>query len=188
MNQILQTISDAIINRLPNEFKKSVFLARIDDEGRVLIPSGSQNEFVFAGLDDREGGFFYIRHREGGKIQFSESPTTKKFAAMQNFTRVRYELRLVACVRNVEPYFIEEQIRFAIMNANLPSCAAFANVAVEPVESNVDSIAVLKEESPKKSKPFDKNLFFISHDFNIVGDRDFALEYYCENPCQNSSC
>jgi len=73
------------------------------------------------------------------------------------------------------------------MNAALPSCAAFANVAIEPVESNVDSIAVLKEES-KKSKPFDKNLFFIAHDFNIVGDRDFALEFYCENPCQNGSC
>ncbi len=185
MKEIIESLVAQLLQSIP-EFKRGVAIARLDEEGRVLLQDATSNEFTFAGLHDQDENYFYIRHKETGEINYSES-SAKKFAGIQNFFRVNYEMRIVACVRRADCYALEEKIRFALMNATLPSCSAFQNVAINPVRSQVDSITVLKEES-KKAKPFDKSLIFVSHDFNIVGDRDFALEFYCENPCINISC
>jgi hypothetical protein len=102
---------------------------------------------------------------------------------------MRYNLRVVACLKNSDPVCFEEKIRFAIMNAGLVSNSSFANVSIEPIESTIDPMAVVIEESPKGIvKPFDKNLTFIAFDFDLVGDRDMSLEYYCLNPCSTPSC
>jgi hypothetical protein len=66
------------------------------------------------------------------------------------------------------------------MTASLPSTSIFTNVFVEPIESFVDPIAVVKRETPNRTKPFDKKLTFVAFDFDLVGDRDMALEEYCE--------
>lgn len=188
MIEQIQIIADAIINSI-TDLKKAVFLAIIDDEGRVLKRDEISNEYVFAGINDNDNSYFYIRTRNSGKIEFSESSTSKKFSQIQNFYRVRYQLRVVACLKNVDPICFEESLRFAIMNANLTSSATFANVSVVPVQSLIDPIAVVTEESPsKKPKPFSKNLSFIAFDFDIVGDRDMSLESYCLNPCSPPSC
>jgi hypothetical protein len=92
-------------------------------------------------------------------------------------------------LKNVDPICFEESLRFAILNADLESTATFANVSVVPVQSLIDPIAVVVEESPsKKAKPFSKNLSFVAFDFDIVGDRDMSLEAYCLNPCSEPSC
>jgi hypothetical protein len=31
-------------------------------------------------------------------------------------------------------------------------------------------------------------LTFIAFDFDLVGDRDMSLEYYCLNPCSTPTC
>jgi hypothetical protein len=188
MIEQIQIIADAISSSIP-DFKKSVFLAVLDEEGRVLKRDQTSNEYVFAGINDLDNSYFYIRTRNSGKIEFSESSTSKKFAQFQNFFRVRYELRVVACLQNVDPFCFEESLRFAIMNANLQSSAIFANVSVVPVQSLIDPIAVVSEETPsKKTKQFSKNLTFVAFDFDIVGDRDMSLEAYCLNPCSPPSC
>jgi hypothetical protein len=75
------------------------------------------------------------------------------------------------------------------MNANLPSTATFANVSIVPVESTIDPVSVVIDESPgKKGRPFDKNLTIVAFDFDLTGDRDLALENYCENPCDGPAC
>jgi len=187
MKEIVESLVAQLLRMIP-EFKRGVAIARLDEEGRVLLQDKTTNEFVYAGLHDQEENYFYIRHQNTGEINFSESASSaKKFTGFQTFFHVRYELRIVACVRNADCYALEEKIRFALMNATLPSCAAFQNVSIQPVKSQVDSITVLKEET-KKAKAFDKHLIFVAHDFEVVGDRDFSLEFYCENPCINASC
>jgi hypothetical protein len=186
MTEHLENIVSSIQETNP-ELKKSVFLAIIDEEGRVLKRDQTQNEYVFAGLTDHEDSYFYIRTRNSGKIEFSETSMSKKFAQMQNFYRIRYELRVVACLKNADPICLEESVRFGVLNADLNSTSTFANVSVQPVQSLIDSIAVVQEES-KKAKPFSKNLTFIAFDFDLVGDRDMSLEAYCQNPCSTPSC
>jgi hypothetical protein len=186
MNEHLENIVKSIQNAVP-ELKKSVFLAIIDDEGRVLKRDQTQNEYIFAGINDHDDSYFYIRTRNSGKIEFSETTMSKKFAQMQNFYRIRYELRVVACLKNSDPICLEESIRFGVMNASLNSTSTFANVSVQPVQSLIDSMAVVSEET-KKSKPFSKNLTFVAFDFDLVGDRDMSLDAYCLNPCSTPSC
>jgi hypothetical protein len=188
MIEQLEQIVAGIKTAIP-ELKKSVFLAVLDEEGRVLKRDKTSNEYVFAGINDHDDSYFYIRTRNEGKIEFSESSMSKKFAQFQNFFRIRYELRVVACLKNVDPICFEESIRFGVLNANLTSSASFANVSAVPIQSIIDPVAVVVAESPsKKAKPFSKNLSFVAFDFDIVGDRDLSLDNYCLNPCSGSSC
>jgi hypothetical protein len=184
MKDIINCLAADLMKAIP--FKKGVAIARLDDEGRVLIQEPNVNEFRFAGLNDYDDAYFYIRHRSTGEITYGES-SQKKFTGMQNFVRVEYQMRIVACIKNTDAYALESQIRYVLMNANLPSSATFANATISPVSSQIDSIQVLFEES-KQGKPFDKNLIFVAHDFNVTADVDMALEFYCENPCFNAGC
>jgi len=187
MKEIVESIVSQLLQMIP-EFKRGVAIARLDEEGRVLLQDKTTNEFVYAGLHDQEENYFYIRHKSTGEINYGEAASSaRRFVGFQYFFRVNYQLRIVACVRNADCYALEENIRFALMNAQLPSCTAFNNVFIQPVQSQVDSITVLKEES-KKAKQFDKNLIFVAHDFDIVGDRDLSLPFFCENPCANKVC
>lgn len=182
----LVQISEEIKRRIP-ELTKSVFPARIDSEGRILIPSESTaNEFVFAGIKDNESNYFYIRHRDGGKIRFEESVNTRRFTGFQNFVRVVYELRVVIVMKNVDPYVLEEKVRSALIGVDLPNIKGIQNQNVVPRESTIDSITVLKEESPK-AKQFDKNLIFVAIDFDLEFDQDQAIIDFCDNPCHFNS-
>jgi hypothetical protein len=184
MKDIIICLASDLMKTMP--FKKGIAIARLDDEGRVLIQDEGVNEYRFAGLNDYDDAYFYIRHRETGEILYGDS-AQKKFAGMQNFVRVEFQMRIVACMKNADPYALESQIRFALMNANLPSSSTFVNATITPVSSQIDSIQVLFQES-KQGKPFDKNLIFVAHDFNLTADVDMALEFYCENPCFNAGC
>lgn len=187
MLNIVKILADSIHQWIP-EMKKSVYLATIDDDGRVLIKNENENEYSFAGVHDHDDLYFYLRFRNDGRIQFSESPNNKRFTAFQKFFRIKYQLTVVACVRGVEPHCLEERLRFAIMTASLPSTATFTNVFVEPVESWIDPIAVVKRESPNKNKPFDKKLTFVAFDFDLIGDRDMTLEEYCDTLNIGGNC
>jgi hypothetical protein len=184
MKQVIQCLAQDLLSNI--NFKKGVAIARLDDEGRVLIQDDGVNEYRFAGLNDYDDSYFYIRHRSTGEITYGES-SQKKFTGMQNFFRVEYQMRIVACMKNVDAYELESKIRFVLMNANLPMSASFANATISPVQSQIDSIQVLTEES-KAPKIFDKNLIFVAHDFNVTADVDMALEFYCQNPCFNAGC
>jgi hypothetical protein len=188
MIEFINTIIESVKQSVP-EIKKAIALAKIDDENRVLVRDQTSNEYVFAGINDLDNGWMYVRTRDDGRINFSDASTNKKFASMQSFFRVRYELRIVAMLKNVDPWCLEESIRFGVMNAPLASTASFANVAIIPVESIVDPISVATAESPsKKPKPFSKNMTMVAFDFDLVGDRDMALDAYCLHPCSGSSC
>lgn len=184
MRDIIHCIAQDLMKAMP--FKKGVAIARLDDEGRVLIQDGNVNEFRFAGLNDYDDAYFYIRHRSTGEILYGDS-SQKSFTPMQQFYQVEYQMRIVACIRGADAYAFENQIRRVLMTVDLPNTASFTNALIVPVSSQIDSIKVLIEES-RQAKPFDKNLIFVAHDFNLVADVDMALEFYCENPCFNEGC
>lgn len=188
MNEQLNIIIESVKRAVP-QFKKHVALAIIDDENRVLVRDKTSNEYIFAGINDLDDAWFYIRTRNDGKITFGDANNNKKFASMQSFYRIKYELRIVACLKNADPLCLEESIRFGVVNAPLASTASFSNVGIEPVESTIDSISVALAESPlKKPKPFSKHLTMVAFDFDLVGNRDMALDAYCLNPCSTESC
>ena len=57
MNQFIPYIAEQVKQYLP-QLGRVVYLARIDEEGRVLMPrEDNQNEFVYAGLSDTEGNY-----------------------------------------------------------------------------------------------------------------------------------
>lgn len=175
----LDIIADTVKQSLPN-FTKAIYLARIDDEGRVLVQSTErQNEFVYAGLKDGESDYFYIRHRDGGEIFFEDSPDSKRLVCGHTKIVSKYELRLVACLKNWCAYNAEDSIRTALINADLPDIndnvprrMKITNAGITPKKSIIDSISVLSEESPKP-KQFDKNLIFVAIDFDLQFENNY---------------
>jgi len=175
IKNILQTLVNSIKSKLP-EFTKGLYLAFIDSEGRVLIQEEKTNEFVYSGIGDNSNNYFYVRHRNSGEIRFTELSTNKQFVSCNQNSGVSiYELRIVACVKNWCPYELEHRLRKAIIATSISDFnltgEMIKNISFKPVASNVDSIQVLKEESPKP-KQFDKNLIFVSIDF------DLSLNYH----------
>lgn len=172
---------DVILEKIANHVKaiipdlsKAVYLARIDPEGRILIQSEpTKNEFVYAGINDNDANYFYIRHRDGGEIFYEESANARQFSCSPvNRVNSRYELRLVAVQRNWCGYNLEHAIRTALMTLRIGDFDEFRLIQIKPVKSIIDSISVLNEESPKP-KQFDKNLTFVAVDFDVV----FELNY-----------
>jgi len=184
MKNFLQIISNEILKRNPN-LTKGFFPARIDSEGRVLIQSESNsNEFVYSGIKDNESNYFYIRHRDSGKIRFEESVNTKRAVAFQSYFHVVYEFRVVVVQKNVDSYALEELTRSSLVGAQLNNCRGIMNPDVKLRESTIDSITVLKEES-NKAKTFDKNFIFVAIDFDLEFDQDQNIIDFCNNPCQS---
>lgn len=178
MIPFIDNIATTIRSYVP-QLERGIYLARIDDEGRILAQSqDNQNEFVYAGIKDNDGNYFYIRHRDSGEIFYNESTDYKRLVCNQTKLNARYSLRLVAVVRNWCPYNLEDNLRRALINVPLPDIdnrstgvEYIRNGNISQTKSIIDSIAVLKEESPNKKKQFDKNLIFVAVDF------DLTLEY-----------
>ena len=91
----------------------------------------------------------------------------------------KYELRLVACLKNWCAYNAEDSIRTALINADLPDISdnvprrmKITNAGITPKKSIIDSISVLGEESPKP-KQFDKNLIFVAIDFDLQFENNY---------------
>jgi hypothetical protein len=169
IKELLTRISNNILSALP-ELQKGIFLARIDEEGRVLIQSDpTKNEFDYSGIKDNEGFYFYIRHRDSGEIRFEESSSSRFSSCAVQLRNTTFELRLVVCFEGSCQYVMEEKLRRALVQSNLLNCGDVRNAKVVPVRSQIDSIAVLKEESPKP-RPFNKNLLFVAIDFDLSFD------------------
>lgn len=169
---------DAIAASLRNYFPMLdtiVYPARIDEEGRVLVQSSEkQNEFVYAGIKDNHENYAYIRHRDSGEIIHTEMQTGKMMTCSQTKMVSKYELRVVVCLKNWCPYNTEDTIRKALITAQLPNIDDnwppkqwIRNANAIPKRSVIDSITVLREESPKP-KQFNKNLIFVAVDFDLT--------------------
>lgn len=179
MTNYLPYIAESIRHYLP-QLDRIIYLAHIDDEGRVLMPrEDNQNEFVYAGLSDTEGNYAYIRHTGSGEINYAPA-TSRQIDSCGSNHRINasVSLRIVVCLRNWCAYNAEEQIRKSLLTVSLPDyqtnneLVRYANIS--PTKSMVDSIAVLKEESPNKKKQFDKNLIFVASDFNL----EYEINYF----------
>ena len=169
---ILDGISNDITRIIP-QFKKSIYLARIDEEGRVLVQtSPTSNEFKWAGVSDNDGDYFYIRHRDEGNIFYEESGEPVKFSCNHYIMNVRYELKLVAVLRNACPYTLENTLRDTLISFKLPDQGNIKKIRFMPVKSTIDSIQVMKDESPK-SKSFDKNLIFVGIEFDMNYEKHY---------------
>lgn len=177
----LDNIADSIKQYLP-QLDKAIYLARIDDEGRVLMPNpDNQVEYVYAGIMDNDFNYFYIRHRDSGEIFYSEPSTLKQMTCGQSSVIAKYELRTVISIKNWCAYNTEEMVRRALMNVYLPdyntnnsSSQYITNANITLVKSMIDSIAVVTEESPDRKKQFDKNINFIAVDFDL----EMELNYF----------
>lgn len=163
----LDIISNSLKQHLPM-LDKAIYLAKIDDEGRILVKtSGNQNEYSYAGLKDNEGNYFYIRHRDGGEIKIDPTSGYKKATCNHISLTSTYELKLVACVKNWCPYNAEEMIKKALVYADIHTDAS-----ITPKKAIIDSLAVIQEESPKP-KQFDKNLIFVSMEFDLTIETNY---------------
>lgn len=175
----LDAVASSVKQYLPI-LDKAVYLAKIDDEGRILVQSADrQNEYAYAGLKDNDSNYFYIRHRDGGEIFFSDAPDAKRLACGHTKIQSRYELKLVACLKNWCAYNAEDTIRRALVNADLPDIndnvpvrMNITNASIMPKRSVIDSISVLEEESPKP-KQFDKNLIFVAIEFDLTFENNY---------------
>ena len=155
-------------------FKKAVYLAKIDEQGRILKQVyPTQSEYKWAGIADNEGDYFYIRHRDGGEIYFEDPADTKRFYCSHRRQLNRYELRLVAVMREVSGIELETKVRSALIKTILADMGAIKKIEFVPRKSIIDTMAVFKEESPT-TKPFDKSLTFVAIDFDLT----FEMNYF----------
>lgn len=163
----------AELKRIFPQLDDVIYLAHIDDEGRILVQKeDNQNEFEYAGIMDNKGNYAYIRYMDAGEINYSPATTRAiNSCGVHNRIQMTTNCRVVVCLRNWCAYNAEDAIRRALMTVILPDKTSTHEtiklVSATPLRSMVDSIAVLKEESPKKQKQFDKNLIFVSTDFAL---------------------
>lgn len=174
--EIYDILSAAVerIHQAVPDLKKAVYLAKIDEEGRILkqvVPT--QSEYKWAGIADNEGDYFYIRHRDGGEIYFEDPADTKRFYCSHRRQLNRYELRLVAVMRGVSGMELETKIRKALIKTILADIGEIKKIEFIPRKSIIDTMAVFKEESPTQ-KPFDKSLTFVAIDFDLT----FEMNYF----------
>lgn len=166
INTYLDAIALNIKHFLPM-LERGVYLAKIDDEGRILVKSATfQNEYTYAGIKDNESNYFYIRYRDGGEINIEETGNYKKVTCNHYSLTSKYELKLVACLKNWCPYNAEEMIKKALIKTSVD------DVDVMPKRAVIDSVTVVAEESPKP-KQFDKNLTFVSMDFDLIIETNY---------------
>lgn len=172
MIEFLNRIAENIRQRTGIE--KAVYLARIDDEGRVLMQANpTSNEFIWAGISDVDSNYFYIRHRDSGMIFYEDSPDSRIKSCGHSKTVTRYELKLVACLKNWCPYNTEESLRSALLTTKLPDVNNYSGAKVILRQSCIDSIQIVRDESPKP-KQFDKNLIFVAIEFDL----EFVANYF----------
>jgi hypothetical protein len=172
MNSFLENIVYNVKQR--TSIEKAVYLARIDDEGRILMPvETNSNEFVWAGISDVDSNYLYIRHRDSGSIFYEESPDARIKSCGHSKTITRYELRLVACMKNWCSYNLEAELRSALLTTKFVNTSNMTSARVILRESCIDSMQVVKDESPKP-KQFNKNLIFVSIDFDL----EFVVNYF----------
>jgi len=168
---MIQPYLDAITRSLFHQnplFEKGVSLAFLDDKGRVMMQSNpEQNEYQWAGISDTSSNYFYIRHRDSGEI-IHEQIESRNFGSCSGpVTQLsKFEFRVVASMVNFCPYKLERLVREGLMKSNFQDTATITVVTVTPVRSNVNSMAVVAEESPVQ-KQFDKNLIFVAVDFDL---------------------
>jgi hypothetical protein len=169
---ILDKLKDSIFHT--SGIKDVFYLARIDDEGRVLIQvEEGKNEFKALGTMDTYSKYVYIRHMEGGNIMIDEIFDGRKLSCNHKRFNVVYNLRLVSGVKNADCYVLEDSLRTAIASTSVENTHEMKNIKLIPRKSVIDSMTVVKEESPKP-KQFDKNLIFVAIDFDLV----FEMNYY----------
>lgn len=152
--------------------KEGIYLARIDDDGRVLIMKEDGNEFDYAGISDNKGNYFYIRHLFSGRIKYDVLEDENRKSSCEQNVRTKIEVRLVSITENLNPYVVEESIRGGLLSMDIPNCGNKRNINVDLVSSNIDSFKVLSEEAPK-TKMFRKELCFVYVDFDIYFDQNF---------------
>lgn len=170
---ILSALSASVQKAVP-DLKKAVYLAKIDEEGRIMRQVyPTQNEYKWAGIADNEGEYFYIRHRDGGTIYFEDAADTRRFYCSHRRQLNRYELRLVAVMRDVTGLELETSVRKAIIKTILADMAEIKKIEFTPRKSLTDTMAVFAEESPRQ-KPFDKSLTFVAIDFDLT----FEMNYF----------
>ena len=183
MQQLIKLIAKHIEARIP-AFEKSIHLARIDSEGRILKQENNSNSYVWGGIDDSLNNYFYIRHRDEGLIHYEELSNDRRIASLERWSLVRVDLRLVAVMRNADQYDLEAKLRSAIMSTRFKNEVGFQNGRTELRRSSIDSIAILKEESPKP-KEFDPALTFVAFDFDLVFEQN---ETCCLNELNREIC
>lgn len=167
----LDKLREGIIFTLNTD--KVFYLARIDDEGRVLIPvEDGANEFKALGTTDTMNSYVYIRHMDSGSIFMEEVLEGRTMSCVSRKYNVRYELRLVAGVKNADSYVLENALRRVIATTTVYPTNEMKNIKLVPRKSTIDSITVMKEESPKP-KQFDKNLIFVAIDFDLTFEMNY---------------
>lgn len=169
---MLGVLEKNIKNFMP-EIEKGIYLATIDDEGRILVkPDARKNEYKWAGIADNEGNYFYVRHRDSGEI-FVNPPADSRLAWCGHVKNdIRYELKIVACIRNGCPYTMENNIRWALAKTEIMDSQQIKKVDLIPTRSNINSVSILQEETGKQ-KQFDKNLIFVSVDFDLTFEMNY---------------
>lgn len=170
---ILSVLETNIKRHLP-EIKKGIYLAMIDEEGRVLIKiDPKRNEYKWAGVADNEGDYFYIRHRDSGEIMI-EQPIDNRQMFSCNHVRqnVKYQLRIVTCIKNGCPYTMESKIRLAMAETKIADTNQIKRVSINPTRSNINAMGVVFEETGKQ-KQFDKNLIFVYTDFDLMFEMNY---------------
>lgn len=168
----LDKLKEGILNAFP--IYNVYYLARIDDEGRVLIPiEDGANEFKALGTTDTMNNYMYIRHMDTGSIYMNEITEGRKMSCVSSRYEIRYELRIVAGMKNSDSYAIEDTLRRVIAKTRVGDTYEMKNIKLVPRKSIIDSMTVVKEESPKP-KQFDKNLIFVAIDFDL----SFEMHYY----------
>lgn len=166
---LTEEIKDNILAKNPATFVKGYNLARIYQDGKVVIYTSGEGEYT--GLKDTSFNYFYIRLKE-------ETTTTEPADRTTSCLELELEtsLRLVAWVNNANETKLQEVLVHDIITSDVYSGLSAANQRrvskVYPItisEIIGDPERIFKEETLKENKDvkLKKNVRLLAIDFTL---------------------
>ncbi len=167
MKEILEHIAKDVFE-MTGCFDTFFALAKMDENRRVILQDGKSNEFRNVGITDVQRNFFYFRIGDEGSIQYIDNNSTRRLSSCSlEYIEQRVPVRLVAVVYRKDPIDLEAELRRALLTVQVPGNENANGIRISLKASIVDPLKVLSEEATKPKK-FDKNLFFVAIDFDLV--------------------
>lgn len=167
------------------------YLAKKDENKGIIYRNGF--EYTYAGIDDRNGNYVYIRFIDDEIINYSEE---KALTSCSDYYRCTVPLRFVLILEDypvgqMEQYEVEQTFVKILKNIHFEFYTGDEyNIKLNLKKSILNPVTILEEET--KNKSFKQNYIFIAHEAELsysinFKECDMIPPVFCQCTCSDTS-
>lgn len=165
---VITLIKNKLLTSNPNTFQKGYSLGRKYQDGRVVIYTQGEGEYV--GLQDTKSNYFYIRYLD-------EIPLTEPIQRGQSCPEIQGDvpLRLVAWVKNANQGKLIEVLIQDVMGTDFNTLSAddkkrFSDLRITYNQIVTDGEQIFKDETNGENEDVKqvKNVTLVALDFTLI--------------------